>query len=79
MIGFGETGIRCSASGCSADAAWAVHWRNPRIHGLDRVKTWLACDAHREHLAGYLSSRGFPVTVTEVGETVDAVPDGAMP
>jgi hypothetical protein len=69
----GEAPVQCSAAGCRADAAWAVHWRNPRIHGIERVKTWLACDAHREHLASYLSTRGFPVAVTPVGETVEQV------
>jgi hypothetical protein len=78
-MGFGEAPIRCSASGCGADAAWAVNWRNPRIHGPERVKVWLACDAHREHLAGYLSSRGFPVVVTPRDAPADVVPDGAAP
>lgn len=49
----------CSAKGCRADAAWVVVWNNPRIHTPDRRKTWLACDEHREHLAGFLSVRGF--------------------
>ncbi|WBU38586.1 hypothetical protein [Homoserinibacter sp. YIM 151385] len=79
MIGFGETRIRCSASACESEAAWGINWRNPRIHGPERVKVWLACDAHREHLAGYLSSRGFPVVVAPLGETVELVPDGAVP
>lgn len=63
----------CSASGCSAAAAHAVHWRNPRIHTEDRVKTWAACAEHRETLSAWLRSRGFPVLVTGFGETVERV------
>lgn len=69
-----ETPIECSAAGCRAAASWSVNWRNPRIHGLGRVKVWLACDAHRETLADYLGTRGFPVVVTPVGVVVEAVP-----
>lgn len=75
MIGFGETARRCSASGCAADAAWRVNWRNPRIHAPDRVKVWLACDDHRGSLAEYLATRGFPVLVTPVDEAAELVPD----
>lgn len=35
-------------------------WRNPRIHGSERVKRWAACDEHVEHLRGFLTARGFP-------------------
>ena len=77
MIGFGETGVRCSAAGCSAEAGWRINWRNPRLHTADRVKVWLACDDHREHLRGYLASRGFPVRVTAVDVVVESVPDPA--
>lgn len=75
----GTAPVQCSAAGCRESAAFAVHWRNPRIHTPDRVKTWLACAAHREHLAGYLATRGFPVVVTPVDDSVDLVPDGALP
>ncbi|MBX3196017.1 MAG: hypothetical protein KF727_13070 [Microbacteriaceae bacterium] len=68
---------RCSAAGCRTEAAWRVNWRNPRIHTPDRVKVWLACDAHREHLHDYLATRGFPVLVTALDDAVDAVPDPA--
>ncbi len=44
-----------------------MNWRNPRIHGPERVKVWLACDEHVEYLRGYLASRGFPVAVTDAG------------
>lgn len=77
MIGFGDPGTRCSSSGCTTEAAWRVNWRNPRIHGPERVKVWLACDAHRATLADYLSSRGFPVLVSAFAEPVDLVPDPA--
>lgn len=63
----------CSRAGCRAHAAWNVNWRNPRIHGEDRVKVWLACDAHRGYLHDYLDSRGFPVVVTPLGVEVDRV------
>lgn len=41
-----------------------MHWRNPRIHGPERVKVWLACDEHVGYLRDYLASRDFPVEVT---------------
>lgn len=77
MIGVGDPGIRCSAAGCDADAAFRVNWRNPRIHPVDRVKVWLACEVHRETLSGYLSTRGFPVQVTPLEVELDRVPDPA--
>lgn len=49
----------CSARGCRSAPAWALEWSNPRIHGTDRRKTWLACEAHRESLADFLTRRGF--------------------
>lgn len=74
MIGAEGPGAdRCSRAGCTLDAAWNVNWRNPRIHGLDRVKVWLACDEHVEYLRDYLSTRGFPVIVTPLGTTVEVV------
>jgi len=77
VIGFGETATRCSSRGCTADAAWRVNWRNPRIHDADRVKVWLACDAHRDTLRDYLATRGFPVVVSAFDAPVERVPDGA--
>ena len=74
MIGAeGPATERCSRAGCSQPAVFAVHWRNPRIHSEDRVKTWLACDEHVEFLRDYLATRDFPVAVTAVGETVERV------
>ncbi|NEM90145.1 hypothetical protein [Galbitalea soli] len=76
MIGsFGDGSPRCSRAGCDEDAVWAVCWRNPRIHGPERVKVWLACDDHRQYLAGFLESRGFPVAVTPAGAPVERLPD----
>lgn len=74
MIGEeGPVGTTCSRAGCGAPAEWAVHWRNPRIHADDRVKTWLACAEHVDYLRDYLGSRSFPVVVTPAGETVERV------
>jgi hypothetical protein len=72
----GPDGERCSRAECSAEASWSVNWRNPRIHSPDRVKVWLACVDHVTFLNDYLSSRGFPVVVSRLGEPVDRVPDG---
>ncbi len=77
MIGFGETTIRCSAAGCAQVAEWRINWRNPRIHTVERVKVWLACEQHRDHLTGYLASRGFPVVITPVDVVAESVPDPA--
>lgn len=74
MIG-SDAAVQCSAAGCSADAAWRVNWRNPRIHTADRVKVWLACDDHRATLADYLGTRGFPVVVSARDAAVERVPD----
>ena len=51
--------VVCSAKGCRAPARWALGWNNPKLHTAARRKVWLACDAHREHLADFLSARGF--------------------
>jgi hypothetical protein len=75
VIGFGETSIRCSSAGCGEPAEWRINWRNPRIHTAERVKVWLACTAHRDHLTGYLGSRGFPVVVTPLDVVPESVPD----
>lgn len=60
--------LTCSAKGCRAPAVWALNWRNPKLHSPDRRKTWLACDAHREHLAGFLDARGFLLDTTPVAQ-----------
>lgn len=69
----------CSRAGCTQTASWRVNWRNPRIHAVDRVKIWAACDEHRGFLADYLRSRAFPVTVTGIDEDVDRLEDVADP
>lgn len=53
----------CSRAGCRASARWRIDWRNPRIHAADRVKSWVACDEHRDYLRDYLAARDFPVSV----------------
>lgn len=78
MIGAVDGGAaRCSRAGCDADAAWVLNWRNPRIHGTDRVKHWLACDDHRDWLREWLTARSFPVVVTDAAEPLDRLPEGA--
>lgn len=69
----GSTDARCSRAGCGQPATRTVNWRNPRIHGPERVKVWLACEEHVDYLRDYLASRDFPVIVTPLGETVEAV------
>ena len=65
----------CSRAECTNPAAWNVNWRNPRIHTIDRVKIWLACDEHRQYLFDYLATRSFPVKVTPLAEHIAFVPD----
>jgi hypothetical protein len=36
-----------------------VLWRNPKIHDASRVKTWAACEEHRDYLVDYVAERGF--------------------
>jgi hypothetical protein len=63
-----EHELACSRAGCGEAAAWAIRWRNPKIHAEDRRKHWLACDAHREHLVEFLRARSFPLEVLPVAE-----------
>jgi hypothetical protein len=49
----------CSAKGCRAAATVDLTWRNPGIHQGTRVKHWLACDDHADHLADFLDRRNF--------------------
>ena len=51
--------VQCSSKGCRSDATWSLIWANPSIHSGGRTKTWMACDAHREHLEQFLGSRSF--------------------
>jgi hypothetical protein len=59
---------RCSAKDCRAPAVWAVRWRNPKIHGPDRRKIWLACDDHLAYLSDFLGRRGFPRDVVPLSD-----------
>lgn len=56
---------QCSRAACTADARMSVVWRNPRIHGPERRKVWLACDEHAEYLCDFLASRAFPVVIED--------------
>ncbi|MEV0647046.1 hypothetical protein AB0I28_17445 [Phytomonospora sp. NPDC050363] len=63
MLPLEEPAPVCSARGCRRVAVWALNWRNPKIHDAARVKTWLACDTHRDTLGEFLRARGFPLEV----------------
>ncbi|MET0812730.1 MAG: hypothetical protein ABWY03_06725 [Microbacterium sp.] len=54
----------CSRAGCRAQANWRIDWRNPRIHGPERRKTWVACDEHVDYLRSFLAARDFPLEVS---------------
>lgn len=54
-----DDSLICSAKGCREPAAWGVLWNNPKIHRPERLKVWLACDAHRETLEEFLSRRDY--------------------
>ncbi|WP_336662056.1 hypothetical protein [Leucobacter sp. USHLN154] len=69
--GVPERRFECSRAGCREDAPWAILWRNPKIHGPERRKTWLACDEHRATLYDFLEARSFPLEVRTVGELDD--------
>ncbi|WP_280677247.1 hypothetical protein [Cryobacterium sp. CG_9.6] len=76
MIGLGATleSATCSRADCRAAALWRLDWRNPRIHGEERVKTWLACTEHVDYLREFLSARDFPLRVAPLSSmsTTDA-------
>lgn len=65
----------CSRAGCNETALYAIFWRNPKIHGVERRKTWLACDRHLEYLREFLAARGFPLTVSSIEEVIRAESD----
>jgi len=71
----------CSAKGCRAAATQAVVWNNPKVHTPDREKVWHACDAHVEHLSGYVGVRGFLLRVDPLlPEAAEEAPeDPALP
>ncbi|GAA1988060.1 hypothetical protein [Microbacterium pumilum] len=62
----------CSRAGCRAPAHWRIDWRNPRIHAADRIKSWVACDEHRDYLKEFLAARDFPVAVHPLESDTDA-------
>ncbi|MFE7844744.1 hypothetical protein ACFUTX_06030 [Microbacterium sp. NPDC057407] len=64
-----EGAATCSRAGCRHAARWRIDWRNPRIHAEERVKTWVACDDHRDYLRDFLAARSFPVSVSELPAT----------
>jgi hypothetical protein len=70
VIGLGAVPDRhtCSRAGCSETATSRVEWRNPRIHGPERTKIWLACDEHVAYLRDFLAARDFPVVVRPIGQ-----------
>jgi len=68
--------LQCSRAGCHEAPAWNINWRNPALHGAERVKVWLSCDAHRAFFLGYFQSRDFPVSVTGFGVAVTTVESG---
>lgn len=72
----GPGGLVCSRRGCTAAADWALEWNNPRVHAPERVKTWLACAAHRGFLDDFLSARGFLRAARPLGPST-ARPGGA--
>ncbi|MGF2947890.1 hypothetical protein [Microbacterium alcoholitolerans] len=57
--------FECARAECRAAATHHIVWRNPRIHGPERRKIWLACDDHVRFLSEYLRARDFPVEVNE--------------
>ncbi|MBP1325226.1 hypothetical protein JOF28_000458 [Leucobacter exalbidus] len=69
----GTTSLRyeCSRAGCRDEAAYALLWRNPKIHAEDRRKTWLACEPHLPTLRDFLETRGFPLEVRTIEEIDD--------
>ena len=62
------TSVICSAKGCRQPAEFALRWRNPKLHTGERQKTWTACQEHRDHLADFLSARGFLLAVEPLTE-----------
>jgi len=79
IFGLSPDSPQCSRAGCTADASLSVVWRNPRIHGPERRKVWLACEEHAEYLRDFLASRAFPVVVERgvVDGSATALPEAA--
>lgn len=68
MIADGPDSRTCSRAACHERASWAISWRNPRIHGPERRKVWVACAAHVDYLSQYLRARDFPVEIAALEE-----------
>ena len=51
--------VICSAKGCREAATYVLVWNNPKLHTVDREKTWVACEEHRTSLSQFLELRGF--------------------
>ncbi len=51
--------LTCSARGCRNPATVALRWNNPKIHDVERRKTWLACADHEQSLTEFLAARNF--------------------
>ena len=49
----------CSAKSCTQRATVALLWNNPKIHTVERRKTWLACAEHEQPLTQFLAARNF--------------------
>lgn len=64
--------LTCSAKGCTAAAAWALRWNNPKIHTPERRKAWLACEDHKASLTDFLGARNF---LRETETIADFVPE----
>lgn len=80
MLGLGDVGpdrVQCSRAGCTAVATRSVNWRNPKIHGPERVKVWSACEEHVDFLSEFLRARDFPVVVTGADQPLDRLPEEA--
>ena len=45
-----------------------LNWRNPRIHGPERIKRWAACEEHLESLRSFLTARQFPCETVKLDD-----------
>lgn len=59
MTAAGPDRAICSAKGCRRPAETAIIWANPALHHGGRVKQWVACPDHLEHLSRFLARRDF--------------------
>lgn len=53
------------------EARVSLQWRNPKIHDVDRVKSWLACDEHLEYLKEFLLARSFPLRIVPIEQVAN--------